>query len=112
VTELGEPKKIFEGDATHPPLWQREAFALLPFQVNEKKFVIAYYAMTYDATKPFAVQTYRVKIAGLPSEAEVTAYDPVRNESVAIKVVESTPTAVTVEVPATDYPRLLSLTIR
>jgi hypothetical protein len=112
VTELGEPKKIFEGDAQHPPLWQREAFALLPFQVDDKKFVIAYYAMTYDATKPWEAQTYRVKIAGLPSQADVTAYDPVRNESVALKIVESTPTAVTVELPVTDYPRLLNLMTR
>jgi hypothetical protein len=109
---LGEARKIFEGNDQHPPLWQREAFAVLPFQVDERSFVIAYYAMTNDITKPFPAQTYRVKIGGLPSEAEVSDYDPILNESLPVKIVDSTPTAITVELPVTDYPRLLSLKSR
>ncbi|HSU69588.1 MAG TPA: hypothetical protein VLJ39_22075, partial [Tepidisphaeraceae bacterium] len=109
VTELGEPRKVFEGDATHPPLWQRESFAVLPFQVDESKFVIAIYAVTYDATKPFAEQTYRVKISGLPeNSASVSLYDPVRDAKVPFKS-KMHAGVIEVELPAVDYPRLLTI---
>ena len=57
VTELGEPLKIFDGDGTpaHPPLWQRQAVAVLPWQLSKTQFVIAAYLMSYDATKPVGV---------------------------------------------------------
>ena len=73
VTELAEPRKIFEGDGKHPPLWQRQAFAVLPFQVDPHRFVIAVYAMTYDATKHFEPEPYRVSISGLPGWSKLTS---------------------------------------
>ncbi|MDQ2799599.1 MAG: hypothetical protein M3Y13_08160, partial [Armatimonadota bacterium] len=40
----------FAGDGTpaHPPLYDRDVFAFLPFQVNARTFVIPYYVMTRD----------------------------------------------------------------
>ena len=46
VTALGSQGKIFDGDATHPPLWEREVLAVLPFQVRPGKHVIA--RLRYD----------------------------------------------------------------
>ena len=42
----------FAGDGTpaHPPLYDRDVFAFLPFQVNARTFVIPYYVMTRDVT--------------------------------------------------------------
>lgn len=110
VTELGEPRKIFEGDASHPPLWQRDAFAFLPFQVNAGKFVVAVYAMTYDATRPFPEQTYRLKIGGLPGgSTSVSLYDPAQDKRVDVKVLASSPGTVELQCPITDSPRLLTI---
>jgi hypothetical protein len=111
ATELGEPRQIFAGDGQHPPLWQRQAFAVLPFQVSESKFVIPVYAMTFDATKSFGEQSYRLTIGGLPSKVTVSLYDPIQDRPVAVRVVEQTTSSVTVELPATDYPRLLTLVV-
>jgi hypothetical protein len=110
VTELGPPQKIFEGDATHPPLWQRQAFAALPFEVNDGKLVIALYAMTYDATKPFPEQQYRLKLSGLGARpAGVTLYDPIRDQRIAVKVRRRAANEIELELPVVDTPRLLTL---
>ncbi len=68
VTELGEPIKIFDGDGTeaHPPLWQRQAVAVLPWQISKTRFVIAIYLMSYDATRPLAGSPYRIEASGFP----------------------------------------------
>ena len=110
VTELGEPRKVFEGDAKHPPLWQREAFAVLPFQVDQHKWVIAAYAMTFDATKPFPPQSYRLKLSGFgPGPLKAHFYDPIRGADFPIKATDLGNGTIEVEIPAVDYPRLLLL---
>ena len=113
VTELGEPRRIFEGDSTHPPLWQRQAFAVLPFQVDAHRFVVAVYAMTYDVTKRFDPEPYRVTLSGLPGEVDsVSLYDPLTDAKPAVSSKPSGPDGVTVEFAATDCPQLLTITTR
>lgn len=110
VTELGPPRKIFEGDANHPPLWQRDAFAVLPFQVNERKFVIAVYAMTYDATKPFPEQRYRLTLGGFATAPEsIGFYDPVRDTPINVQILGRSSGDLELELPVTDTPRLLTI---
>jgi hypothetical protein len=112
ATEIGEPRKIFDGDAMHPPLWQRDALAVLPWQINEQKFVIAVYAMTYDVTKPWADQSYRLGLAVFPDrDIEVACYDPMEDRNIAIEknVADG---KVTVTLPVSDHPRLLEITIK
>jgi hypothetical protein len=113
VTELGEPRKIFDGDGTHPPLWQRQAFAVLPFQVDAHRFVIATYAMTYDVTKHFEPEPYRITLGGLPGKVEsVSLYDPVTDTQPMVSSKPAAGDGVTVEFAATDCPQLLTITTR
>jgi hypothetical protein len=113
VTELGEPRKIFDGDGTHPPLLQRQAFAVLPFQVDAHRFVIAVYAMTYDATTHFEPEPYRVTINGLPGRIDsVSLYDPATDARPAITSKPAGSDGVAVEFAATDSPQLLTITTR
>lgn len=113
VTELGEPRKIFEGDAKHPPLWQRDAFAVLPFQVDEHRFVIAVYAMTYDVTRHFEPEPYRVTLGGFPGKVQSAAlYDPVADGKKPATVELDSAGGVTVEFEATDTPQLLTIVTR
>lgn len=113
VTELGEPRKIFDGDGGHPPLWQRQAFAMLPFQVDAHRFVIALYAMTYDATRHFEPEPYRVTIGGLPGAADsVSLYDPMTDTRPKFSSKPSGSDGVEIEFAATDCPQLLTITTR
>jgi len=110
VEELGEPRKIFEGDAKHPPLWQRQAFAVLPFQVDEHRFVIAVYAMTYDVTKKFEPEQYRVTLGGFGGKVQsVALYDPVADAKERANLKADGADGVTVEFEATDTPQLLTI---
>jgi len=112
VVALGKQRAIFEGDAKHPPLWRREVFAFLPFQVNERKFVIAVYVMTYDATEPSVEERFRLFIGGLPGRPVRTLlYDPLRDQKLPVSLLERRSKAALLEIRATDYPRLLVLEV-
>jgi hypothetical protein len=64
VTALDPPRNVFEGDSEHPPLTHRDVFTALPFQLDERRHLVAFYVMTRDATKPIAPERYRLKISG------------------------------------------------
>lgn len=111
VTELDGGRKTFEGDAKHPPLFERESFAFLPWQTKMDQFVVAVYVMTYDVTKPMPETHYRLTIKGLPPGVKtVKAYDPLRDQAVDVAIVRRGDGSVTIELPVVDYPRLLTFT--
>ncbi len=83
VTALGPQTKVFEGDASHPPLWHREVLAVLPFQVNADKHAVIVYVMTRDVTRPFGPHKFRFKFQGVKAE-EVRAVDVVSGAEVDI----------------------------
>jgi hypothetical protein len=102
----------FPGDGTpaHSPLYDREVFAVLPFQVNSARFVIPYYVMTRDVLKSQAPATFTVRIDGLRgSGATVSAYDPIRDVDVPVDVVAASVDSLTVRLSAADYPYLLTV---
>jgi hypothetical protein len=102
----------FAGDGTsaHPPLYDREVLAILPFQVNSTRFVIPYYVMTRDVLKSQAPATFTVRLDGLRGTgAAISAYDPVRGADVPVEVVTAGPDSLTVRLSAADYPYLLSI---
>ena len=110
VTALGPQKKIFDGDATHPPLWHRDVLAVLPFQTRPQKFVVAAYVMSYDVTQPFAEETYRLKIHGLAgAKASVSCYDPHDDTTTTLQPTARGDDFIEVEAPVVDHPRLLIL---
>jgi hypothetical protein len=115
-----------DGTASHPPLYDRDALAVFPFQASPTRFVIPVYVMTRDLRtlyQPGAPtgdvhrfdlpdETFRITLSNLPETAaapSVSAYDPLRGQSSSATLVSRSGSTATFEVAATDYPRLLSL---
>jgi len=108
VVALGEQRQVVEGHADHPPLWERDVLAVLPFQVNDGKFLVAVYLMTFDVTQPTPEERYRLTISGLPDGVTALgAYDPLEDRVVPVRTVSRGEGSVTIEVAVTDCPRLL-----
>jgi hypothetical protein len=99
-----------DGTAAHPPLYDREVLAILPFQVNAARFVIPYYVVTRDVLATLAPEEFTVTIDGLRGTgAAVTAYDPLRDAAVPVTVVAASASSLTVRVTAADSPYLLTV---
>lgn len=102
----------FEGNGTaaYPPLYNREVFAFLPFQVTQRRFVIPVYVMTRNVSEDLAPEPYRLAIGGLDGEgAEISATDPLGGQTVPVRVISRAADQVVVELPVTDSPRLLTI---
>ncbi|MDF2921870.1 MAG: putative glycosyl hydrolase [Paenibacillaceae bacterium] len=102
----------FAGDGTveHPALYNRELFTVLPYQVNDHKFVIPYYVMTRDVTRNLAPEEYTLQLSGIKgTAAAVTVYDPINNMEVPVQVNSSTGNTLNLRLQATDYPYLLTI---
>ena len=119
----------FEGDGTraHPPLYDRDVTAFLPFQLGPGRYMAAVYVMTrnmaelHDASAPASDPTrydlpaasFRLTIGGLDaSRVEVRATDPLTGSSVPARIVSRKGGRLRIEIPLTDSPRLLELTER
>ena len=102
----------FAGDGTpeHPNLYDRDVLAILPFQVNPTRFVIAYYVMTRDYTKDLAPEEFTVELGGVRGlAAQVEAYDPIRDRPASARVRRRAANALTLKLTAADYPYLLTI---
>ena len=114
VARVDEPEEhvIFAGDGTpaHPTLTHREVLVVLPYQASATTFVVPYYVMTRDVMADLPEETFRVTFGGIDGgRARVEAYDPIAGRPVPARVV-STDDGTTIELPATDAPRLLAIT--
>ena len=102
----------FEGDGTagHPPLYNREVVAFLPFQADEHRFVVPAYVMTRDMSKELRPESYRLTVGGLDA-GRLTArgLDPLTGESVPVSIVSRSGDSAVLETELTDSPRLLVL---
>ena len=115
-----------DGTAAHPSLYDREVLAVLPFQSSPTRFVIPVYVMTRDLltlyepdaptsdTRRFDLpnETFRITLGNLPETTmppTILAYDPLRDESTPAKLITQTGHTATIEVAATDYPRILTI---
>jgi hypothetical protein len=98
-----------DGTAAHPPLYDREVLAILPFQVNANRFVIPYYVMTRDVTQSFAPEPFTIGLKGVnAARVHVSAYDPLNDAAVPVTVNNSGPgDTISITVDAADYPYLL-----
>ena len=99
-----------DGTAAHPPLYDREVFAFLPYQVNAHRFVIPYYVVTRDLRASLAPEDFTLTIAGLRGAgAQVSAYDPSNDRLVPVKLGAATADHLSLTVTAADYPYLLTV---
>jgi hypothetical protein len=97
-----------DGTAAHPHLFNRELLAILPFQANPSRFVIACYVQTRDMRSNLPPESYTVTLRGLNlSNATVSAYDPMGDSNAPVSVTPLGRTRASFELSATDYPRLL-----
>jgi len=106
--------KQFDGDpndpTAHPPLYDRDVLALLPFQVNARKFVIPYYVVTRDIRRDLAPEKFTVALKGLTAKAaKLTAYDPILDKRHPVPVLSNKDGLLKLELTATDYPILLEV---
>jgi hypothetical protein len=118
--------KQFDGDGTsaHPPLYDRDVVAFLPFQIRDGEYVAAAYVMTRNLAEPYGEkgdpdrfdlpeEGFRLAIGGLDGRrAEVSATDPLTGQAVAVEIEERVRGGLTVALPLTDTPRLLRLSTR
>ena len=97
---------------------------MLPFESAPNRFVIPYYVMTRDLLtnyQPSAPssdlqrydlpsESFRLTFSNLPSGTpRLSSYDPITGATSQAKIVEQTARSTTIEVAATDYPRLLQI---
>jgi hypothetical protein len=107
VSPLGRPGNVFEGKVSlgHP-----DVLAVLPFQVSEKRHVLAVYVSTYDATSAMPEERYRLSVQGFSALLHAARlYDPVTDRSTKVEIVRRGGEAVDLELAVADYPRLLIL---
>jgi hypothetical protein len=109
--KLGPDRKVFEMPEGKPTLHFSDLFAVLPFQVSERKWVIALYEMTPNYNVEEMKDTpYRLALRPVKgTDCKLTYYDPLADKTLSVKVVERAEDAVTIELPITDTPRLLTL---
>ncbi len=111
VTAIGRQYQVFPGDSNHPPLWYRDMFTALPFEVNDHRFVVATYVMSYDLVHhALAGMQFEVTVKNVYGDgATASYYDPLTGRSLAAHVVSRGPSSLTVAIDAGDYPRLLTI---
>ena len=99
----------FAGDGTlaHPPGYDREAFAFLPYQVNAHRFIIPYYVMTRNIAQPLIPESFEIEFTGIHTKgATMSVYDPLNDVSVPLTV-DSAGDDLRLSLTAADYPYLL-----
>ena len=119
-------RRQFEGDGTpgHPPLYDRDVVAFLPFQVADRRVVTAVYVMTRDLLRTYRPrlpkgdprrydlppERFRFTIGGVAGlGAAVRATDPLSGKDVPVRVVSRARGRLVLELALTDSPRLLVL---
>jgi hypothetical protein len=108
VTALGTQTASLPASGSTAPVYLRDQFTFLPYQVNATRFVIPTYVMTHDIRTAPPDSQFRVTINGVDGRsAGLSMYDPLTDTTVPVTTVSSTATSVTVVITVTDYPRLL-----
>jgi hypothetical protein len=97
-----------DGTAAHPNLYNRELLAILPFQANPSRFVIAFYVQTRDMRSNLPPENYTVVLRGLnATNANITAYDPMSDAALPVTATLLNRSRASLDLSAADYARLL-----
>jgi hypothetical protein len=102
----------FKGDGTagHRALTDRDVTAFFPFEVRPGRYVAAAYVMTRDLSQPYSERPFRFTIGNLDSKRlKVGAVDPMTGRPVHVSIVRRGGHRATIELPLTDYPRMITL---
>jgi hypothetical protein len=109
VVKLGTERKVFDMPEGQRTLTYRDLFALLPFQVTERKFVFAAYVMSPTYSVEDLPETpYRVTLRPFVGpRCAVRGYDPLADRDVPVRAVAADDASLTLEIPVIDTPRLI-----
>lgn len=111
ITDTHNNYQFYGGGPTsssHPPLYAREMFTFLPYQVNSRKFVIPYYVVHRDVRINMSLKQFTIQVSGLKgSGATVSAYDPINDAVVPLTVVSRGTNSIKLTLITADYPYLL-----
>jgi hypothetical protein len=102
----------FAGDGTpgHPPLYDRDVLAALPFALGDHAWVVPVYVMSRDVRRELEPESFRVTLAGLAGRStRASLYDPLSGTFEPVAISARRARGVTVDLRATDAPRLLFL---
>jgi hypothetical protein len=91
----------------HPPLYDRDVFAFLPYQVNSTRFVIRYFVMTRDIRKPLAGEAFDVAVRGFHGRITCRVVDILSGKTVPVQSRVQKDGTVVLHLLATDSPRFL-----
>jgi hypothetical protein len=101
---------VFPGDATHPSLTYQDVLAVLPFQVDDRTFLLATYVMSRNILEPPPLTPFVVRITNVNGlAADIQYVDPLSGRSLAVEVLERTDTSITLSLAVGDSPYLLHI---
>jgi hypothetical protein len=111
VTATGPQYQVFPGDSRHPPLWYRDMFTALPFQVNDHRFVVATYVMSYDlARQGLPHMKFDLAVDNVNgARVRLSYYDPLTDQTLPVRVLSRGRSSIKLAVDTLDYPRLLTI---
>lgn len=118
------PRLVFAGDGTtaHPDRFNRDDFACMPYQLDAGRYAIGYYVVTrnlvqeWDKTKDrlegarydMPDQDFDVTLGNLCGQgATVSVLDPMSGATLPARILNASPTTLTVRLPTSDVPRFL-----
>jgi hypothetical protein len=98
------------GSGSHPPLYDREVFAVLPIQRSTNSFVVPFYVVTRDMEQDYDPKNFTIRLNGIDGrDATVKVLDPLTGQETHYQMHPSGADYLRVTVEAEDYPRLLSI---
>jgi hypothetical protein len=125
VGQLGDAGQFHGNDtAADPSLYNRDVLAFFPFQVSAHRFVSAVYVMTSDISHRYTdhpapgatpydlpAEQFRLTIGDVDGmRARVSLSDPLTGARPGARIVARSRRSIVVQLPATDSPRLLTIT--
>ncbi|MCX7935401.1 MAG: PA14 domain-containing protein, partial [Planctomycetota bacterium] len=119
-----DPRLVFKGDGTsmRPDRYHRDDLAILPFQLDDRRFAIAIYVVTQDLAKTWDEskdlldphrydmpdQTFDIEFGNLRGKnAKVSAYDPLRDQYTPVALMAGDENTAAVRMAVSDSPRFL-----
>jgi hypothetical protein len=110
VMREGPQAGVLPGDPAGEHLPQEQAAALLPFQADAHRFVVAAYVMTQDFPHRLAPQSYRLTIHGVDGRnGGIRFYAPDTGLTEPVSVVAASSDSVTLRLSLTEVPRLIEI---
>jgi hypothetical protein len=113
VTRLAGPAGVHANDPLGKVVEQEQITALLPYQLDARRFIVALYLMTEDFPADLAPQQYRITIDGVSGRgAKLSYYDPLSDTPQPVRALPAGREQLSVALALTDSPRLLEITER